>query len=71
MTTKNEVSLPNGYRQPPRETRTLTKKYTMTRTTDNNHHFTKDSSTTGLDAPQVDNKQTKESKTPRPRRTPH
>ena len=60
MKTRNEVSVPNGCRQLPKETRTSTKRYTMTRITNNNYHFTKDSSTTGPDAPQVDNSQTEE-----------
>ena len=36
------------------------KNYTMTRTIDNSYHFTKDSSATGPDAPQVDDRQTEE-----------
>ena len=46
--------------QPPKETRTSTKRHTMTRKTDNNNHFTKHSSTTGTDAPQADTRQTEE-----------
>ena len=60
MKTKNVVSVPNGCRQSLKQTRSSTKKDTKTRITGNNDHCTKDSSTTGHDAPHVVNRQTDE-----------
>ena len=60
MKPQNEVSIPNGCRKPPKETRTSTKKCNVTRTTDTCFHFIKYSSADGLDAPQVYNRQTDE-----------
>ena len=48
-----KISVPNGCQQFTKETRTWTKNYTMTRTTDNTYYFTKDFSEAGLDGPQV------------------
>ena len=51
MKPQNEISLPNGGRQPPMETPTSTKNYTMTRTTNDSYLFGKHSTATGSDAP--------------------
>ena len=61
MRTINGIGVSNGGRQPPKKTRISPKNYTLTRTTDNNYHFTNDSGTTGPDAPKVDKRQTEES----------